>query len=64
LCRKKSIAKPEPIVPPIRLESNKLRSEMRLFCFTASRLSTPIIEKATKLISGKYQNKKDINKEF
>jgi hypothetical protein len=30
----------------------------------ASRLSTPIIEKATKLISGKYQNKKDINKEF
>jgi hypothetical protein len=27
-------------------------------------LSSPVVENATKLISGKYQNKKDINKEF
>jgi hypothetical protein len=37
---------------------------MRLFLFTASCLSIPIVEKATKFISEKYQNKKDINKEF
>ena len=58
------MANPEPIVPPRILVNNKLRSEMRLFCCMASHLSSPIIEKATKLISGKYQNKKDINKEF
>lgn len=58
------MANPEPIVPPRILVNNKLRSEILHFCCMASRLSTPIIENATKLISGKYQNKKDINKEF
>ena len=37
---------------------------MRRFWFTANHLSITIIEKATKLIIGKYQNKKDINKKF
>ncbi|RKS94815.1 hypothetical protein BC952_0443 [Flavobacterium limicola] len=58
------MANPEPIVPPRILVNNKLRSEILHICFTASCLSIPIIEKATKLISGKYQNKKDINKGF
>ena len=64
LWRKKNIANPAPIVPPITVVSNKLRSEIRHFCCTASHLSSLVIEKATTLIRVKYQNKKDINKDF
>lgn len=64
LCWKKNIANPEPIVPPIILVNSKLCSEMRRFCCLASPLSIPIVVKAIKLISRKYQNRKDINNNF